>query len=556
MAARYSLKAYDSGTAGWVQWTATDPTATPLAGATTPNYTGSLSAKHIVRVQSDETAVRDALSLAAGDIAINSRKITGLGTPAANTDAATKDYADAVVTESRVLDKLNDSTAAKDVGGGSITNVNLVDGRDVSVDGTKLDGIESGAQAVTEAHVLDKLNDSSASKDMGGGNITNVGTVDGVDVSGLVSGHVIEDEGTPVTQRSNINFTGSSVSVSDSGGKTVVSISGGAPTEADVLDVLNDSTATKDMGGGPVTNVKRLNLADQSSQPSSTDGTLWREANGSSYTHYLRHVHNESGSVDVPIGPSVNIRCVGSGTVNKGDVVIVTPSSAYDSGYHAPVVRRFAMDYGDDAIGAVQGEMIGIALMNMSSGAPGYVCFFGYMDGMDTNSWGPDGVMIFADMNNPGGITTSWQDAYASDVHNRSILCLGHVARTNSWAGFIMLAPKWVPKFYEYYRDCSDTNGDNYLFNNNVPFDLIVIDSWVRVRSNSGGSTAQVRDGSSSALSDSFDTGSNGLKRDTGSVNAQSQAVAQGGSIKLNRSQPFSVQLEVWVKCLRTAYRT
>jgi hypothetical protein len=41
------------------------------------------------------------------------------------------------------------------------------------------------------------------------------------------AGHTIEDEGTPLTQRTSLNFTGSGVSVADSGGKTVVTISGG-----------------------------------------------------------------------------------------------------------------------------------------------------------------------------------------------------------------------------------------------------------------------------------------------------------------------------------------
>jgi len=45
--------------------------------------------------------------------------------------------------------------------------------------------------------------------------------------SGLIpSGHVIEDEGTPLTTRSNLNFTGAGVAVTDAGGKTVVTIAG------------------------------------------------------------------------------------------------------------------------------------------------------------------------------------------------------------------------------------------------------------------------------------------------------------------------------------------
>lgn len=41
------------------------------------------------------------------------------------------------------------------------------------------------------------------------------------------SGHTIEDEGTPLTQRDTLNFVGAGVTVTDAGGKTVVTIPGG-----------------------------------------------------------------------------------------------------------------------------------------------------------------------------------------------------------------------------------------------------------------------------------------------------------------------------------------
>ncbi len=44
---------------------------------------------------------------------------------------------------------------------------------------------------------------------------------------GTGGGHVIEDEGTPLPQQTNLNFTGTGVTASDSGGKTVVDIPGG-----------------------------------------------------------------------------------------------------------------------------------------------------------------------------------------------------------------------------------------------------------------------------------------------------------------------------------------
>lgn len=53
----------------------------------------------------------------------------------------------------------------------------------------------------------------------------------GITIEGNVisssGGHTIENDGTPLTQRSNLNFTGAGVSVADTGGKTVVTISGG-----------------------------------------------------------------------------------------------------------------------------------------------------------------------------------------------------------------------------------------------------------------------------------------------------------------------------------------
>ena len=44
----YHLRAWDDGTVGWVTWTSTGtPNLSPASGDTTPNYSGSLSAKHV-----------------------------------------------------------------------------------------------------------------------------------------------------------------------------------------------------------------------------------------------------------------------------------------------------------------------------------------------------------------------------------------------------------------------------------------------------------------------------------------------------------------------------
>lgn len=44
----FYMRAWDSGTGGWVVWTSNDsPDISPIAARTTPNYTGTLSAVHV-----------------------------------------------------------------------------------------------------------------------------------------------------------------------------------------------------------------------------------------------------------------------------------------------------------------------------------------------------------------------------------------------------------------------------------------------------------------------------------------------------------------------------
>lgn len=98
------------------------------------------------------------------------------------------------------------------------------------------------------------------------GDIVATGTVtanafagDGSALTGISggSGHTIEDDGTPLTARTSLNFVGSGVTAADSGGKTVVTISSGgdaltsnplsqfaATTSSQLLGVLSDETGT------------------------------------------------------------------------------------------------------------------------------------------------------------------------------------------------------------------------------------------------------------------------------------------------------------------------
>ena len=156
-----------------------------------------------------------------GAVNVDSNKIINLGTPTADTDAATKVYVDdsvaAVSTTS--IAQLNSSVAVTDSGTngtitvtadgntelvinntsatfsgqlvasnalsvtGNITVSGTVDGRDVATDGTKLDGIESGATADQSASEI-----LTAIKTVDGtGSGLDADTVDGVQASALAT---------------------------------------------------------------------------------------------------------------------------------------------------------------------------------------------------------------------------------------------------------------------------------------------------------------------------------------------------------------------------------
>ena len=165
-----------------------------------------------VKAYVDGTTTANPLYVAAGgdtmsgDLAMGSNKVTGLGTPSAAGDAATKGYVDTQVSNlvdsaPNTLDTLNELAAALGddanfsttvtnsiatklpLAGGQMTgNITFsgsqtVDGRDLSADGTKLDGIESGATAdQTAAEILTAIKTVD-----GSGSGLDADTVDGLE---------------------------------------------------------------------------------------------------------------------------------------------------------------------------------------------------------------------------------------------------------------------------------------------------------------------------------------------------------------------------------------
>lgn len=114
----------------------------------------------------------------------------------------------------------------------------------------------------------------------------------------------IENAGTPVTQRSTVNFVGSGVSVADTGGKTTVTVtgSGGSVTSVDVSGGTTGLTTS----GGPITSSGTITIA----------GTLAATNGGTGLT---------SLGTGVATALGVNTGTAGSFVVNGG--ALGTPSS-------------------------------------------------------------------------------------------------------------------------------------------------------------------------------------------------------------------------------------
>lgn len=93
----------------------------------------------------------------------------------------------------------------------------------------------------------------------------------GMKWAAATGGHTIEDEGTPLAQQTNMNFTGTGVTVTDAGGKTVVTI-----PSTGLADIVDDTSPQ--LGGDLASNGFDIDMSD--GKEVSTDQIIARDGDG------------------------------------------------------------------------------------------------------------------------------------------------------------------------------------------------------------------------------------------------------------------------------------
>lgn len=123
----------------------------------------------------------------------------------------------------------------------------------------------------------------------------------------------IENAGTPLTQRTTVNFTGAGVSSTDSGGKTVVTIPGGAGTGA-------TGTATLDFGAFPGVSDASVDVTGQASIVAGSIVNAWiRPVASAGHTadeHMVETINIFAGNIVAATG--FTIYGFNSSQVNEG----------------------------------------------------------------------------------------------------------------------------------------------------------------------------------------------------------------------------------------------
>lgn len=161
----------------------------------------------------------------------------------------------------------------------------------------------------------------------------------------------IQDEGTPLTQRTTVNFAGAGVSAADSGGITVVTIPGGAGSGA-------TGTATLDFGAFPGTSDASIAVTGQASIVSGSIVNAWirpvASADHSADEHMLETLKIFAGNIVAATGFTI----YGFNTSERNEPIELIPNANSIHQANATTIVNKNAQPADKAYGGGKGTRI------------------------------------------------------------------------------------------------------------------------------------------------------------------------------------------------------
>lgn len=167
------------------------------------------------------------------------------------------------------------------------------------------------------------------------------------------SGHAIENEGSALTQRPTINFTGTGVTASDDGsGKTIVNVPGAVAAEGIVNPMTQGGDMIRGAAAGTVANMALSSLGSAASSPGG--GTPGNAIDGNDATSWDQSPPNSSGQLTVELAEAVSITAfqlyqLGATNARRANSYSIQSSpdgGAYTTRYTSPSGQTTVYDSG------------------------------------------------------------------------------------------------------------------------------------------------------------------------------------------------------------------